>query len=96
MAGTDEELEFSAKLALVPEERELIEQHRSHLVELNDLDRPYVTEQIIRQGTMTGTRDEVRASLDAFRATGASMFLYSPFGPDIPHELETFASAAGL
>ena len=55
-----------------------------------------MTERIIRQGTMTGTRDEVRASLDKFRATGASMFLYSPFGPDIPHELETFASAAGL
>lgn len=96
VAGTDEELAFSAELALVPEERRSIEQHRTHLVELNDLDRPYVTERIIRQGTMTGTRDEVRASLDKFRATGASMFLYSPFGPDIPHELETFASAAGL
>ena len=50
VAGTEEELEFSAKTTLVPEERRLIEQHRSHLVELNDLDRPYVTERIIPSG----------------------------------------------
>jgi 5,10-methylenetetrahydromethanopterin reductase len=96
VAGTDEEAGFSAELAKVPEERRRIELHRCHLAELSDLDRPYVTERVIRQATMTGTRAEVGEALRQFEATGAALFLYSPFGPDIPRELESFAEVAGL
>jgi 5,10-methylenetetrahydromethanopterin reductase len=96
VAGTDEEAAFAADLAKVPEERRRIELHRCHLAELSDLDRPHVTGRIIRQATMTGTRAEMRETLRQFEATGASLFLYSPFGPDIPRELEAFAEVAGL
>jgi 5,10-methylenetetrahydromethanopterin reductase len=96
VAGTPEEVAFSAALAEVPADRRLVEQHRGHLFELSDLDRPYVTERIIRQGTMTGSLAEVAESLEGFAARGAALFLYSPFGPDVPRELEAFAGAAGL
>jgi 5,10-methylenetetrahydromethanopterin reductase len=96
VAGTDEEVGFSARLAEFPEERRLIELHRCHLAELSEHDRPFVTERVIRQATMTGTRAEMRESLGQFEAIGASLFLYAPFGPDIPRELEAFADVAGL
>jgi hypothetical protein len=38
----------------------------------------------------------MRETLRQFGATGAALFLYSPFGPDIPRELEAFAEVAGL
>jgi 5,10-methylenetetrahydromethanopterin reductase len=96
VAGTEEEVGFAAKIAEFPPERRLVETHRCHLAELSDSDRPFVTERVIRQGTMTGTRAEMRETLKGFEATGAAMFVYSPFGPDIPRELETFAEVANL
>ena len=40
--------------------------------ELRELDRPYVTERVVRQGTMTGTQAEMRETLKRFEATGAA------------------------
>ena len=94
VAGTPEERAFSAELAGIPEERRRIELHRSHLFELSDLDRRHLTAGVIRAATMTGSPAEVSEALDRFRATGAALFLYSPFGPDIPRELEAFAAVA--
>ena len=96
VAGTDEEVGYSAKIASFPPDRRLLELHRSHLVEMTELDRQFVTERIMRQGTMTGTRSEMRDALKRFESTGAAKFIYSPFGPDIPRELEAFAEVAGL
>ena len=96
VAGTDEEVGYSAKIATFPPDRRLLELHRSHLVEMTELDRQFVTERVMRQGTMTGTRSEMRDALKRFESTGAAKFIYSPFGPDIPRELEAFAEVAGL
>ena len=96
VAGTDEEVGYSAKIASFPADRRLLELHRSHLVEMTELDRQFVTERVMRQGTMTGTRSEMRDALKRFESTGAAKFIYSPFGPDIPRELEAFAEVAGL
>ena len=96
LAGTDEEIGFSAEIAKISADRQQLELHRSHLVEMTELDQRFVTERVIRQGTMTGTREEMRETLKRFESLGASLFVYSPFGPDIPRELEAFAEVANL
>ena len=96
VAGTDEEVGYSAAIAAFPEERRRLELHRSHLVEMTELDQRFVTERVVRQGTMTGTPSEMRETLKRFESTGAARFVYSPFGPDIPRELEAFAEVADL
>ena len=87
---------YSAEIAEFPEERRRLELHRSHLVEMTELDQRFVTERVVRQGTMTGTPSEMRDTLKGFESTGAALFVYSPFGPDIPRELEAFAKVAGI
>lgn len=96
VAGSAEEQGFSAEIAALPAQERLVATHRGHLISLSELDRRYLTGNVVRDGTLSGTAEQVRAGLDAFDKAGASRFCYTPVGPDIPRELEAFAKAFGL
>ncbi|OHV57532.1 hypothetical protein BCD48_42995 [Pseudofrankia sp. BMG5.36] len=74
----------------------MAEMHRRHAIGLSDLDRPFITPNTIRKGTMTGTREEIRATLKHFEASGATTLIYGVFGENIARELEAFADVARL
>lgn len=93
-AGTTEAREFAAALARVEPRRRHIETHRGHLTELTELERRWVTPELIRATTETGTGTEVRAHLERLASGGVAGVLYFPAGPDIPRELERFAACA--
>jgi 5,10-methylenetetrahydromethanopterin reductase len=93
-AGTPEVAEFHAQLDAVDPRRRHIETHRGHLTEVTELERPYVTAELIGRATETGTPEHVRTYLEGLAASGVSGVLYFPAGPDIPRELETFAASA--
>jgi 5,10-methylenetetrahydromethanopterin reductase len=94
-AGTEELRGFEAELARVDPRRRQIETHRGHLTELTELERPFVSAELIARATHTGTPAAVRAALAELAASGVSGVIYFPAGPDIPRELETFAACAG-
>jgi alkanesulfonate monooxygenase SsuD/methylene tetrahydromethanopterin reductase-like flavin-dependent oxidoreductase (luciferase family) len=71
-----------------------LELHRAHLIDLTELDRPFVTGDLVARTTGTGTPDQVRARLRDIAAEGARGVLYGPMGDDIPRELRAFAEAA--
>ena len=77
------------------ERRRHIEMHRGHLTELTALERPFVTPELIRRATETGTAAEMRAYLDELETSGVTGALYFPAGSDIPRELAAFAASAG-
>jgi 5,10-methylenetetrahydromethanopterin reductase len=93
-AGTPEVRAFHAELDTVDPRRRHIETHRGHLTEVTELERPYVTAELIGAATETGTPAHMRDYLEGLAASGVSGVLYFPAGPDIPRELETFAAAA--
>ena len=85
---------FGKALAEVEENRRHLELHQAHLIDLTELDRPYVTGELIARTTGTGTADQVHAWLSAIAAEGVRGVLYGPMGDDIPGELSAFADAA--
>jgi len=44
----------------------------------------------------TALAGEIAERIDAFAEQGITELAYQPCGPDIPRELEAFATAAGL
>jgi 5,10-methylenetetrahydromethanopterin reductase len=94
VADTAECAAFSKELAEVDERRRHLELHRAHLTDLTDLDRPFVSGDLIARTTGTGDAGQVRERLARLAATGARGVLYGPMGEDIPRELEAFAAAA--
>jgi 5,10-methylenetetrahydromethanopterin reductase len=93
-AGSAEVEGYRAQMAHVDERRRHIETHRGHLTEVTDLERPFVTAELIRRATDTGTADEVRAYLEQLERSGVTGALYFPAGPDIARELRAFAACA--
>lgn len=93
LAGSDEERGFAAEIEKFPPPDRLVETHRGHLIALSDLDRKFINGNAVRAGTITGSAAEIRDRLDAIEATGVTRFCYTPVGPDIPRELDTFAEA---
>jgi 5,10-methylenetetrahydromethanopterin reductase len=93
-AGSEEVGQFKAALDAVDPRRRHIETHRGHLTELTELERPYVTPELIGRATETGTPDQMRAHLEQLAESGVAGVLYFPAGSDIPRELETFAACA--
>jgi len=93
-AGSEEVRAYQARLARVDERRRHLETHRGHLTEVTDLERPFVTPELIRRCTDTGTAGEVRAYVDELARSGVTGVLYFPAGPDIPRELAAFAACS--
>jgi 5,10-methylenetetrahydromethanopterin reductase len=94
LAGTPEWAAYEARMAEIPADRRHLETHRGHLIEVTALERPLLGGGLIRRTTGTGTRDEVRRTLQAIEARGVAGVLYGPMGPDIPRELTAFAGVA--
>jgi 5,10-methylenetetrahydromethanopterin reductase len=85
---------FHEKLGEIDERRRHLAMHRGHLIEVTDLERPFLTPAVIKRSTGTGTADEFREQLAAMERAGATGVLYGPMGPDIPNELRKFAEIA--
>lgn len=93
-AGSAEARGYAARLNDVDPRRRHIEMHRGHLTELTELERPFVTGELIARTTETGTPAEMRGHLDGFERAGVTGVLYFPAGSDIPRELAIFARCA--
>jgi 5,10-methylenetetrahydromethanopterin reductase len=85
---------FHAALAAVDPKRRHIETHRGHLTELTEIERPWVTPELIKAATETGTAEEMESRLHELAASGVAGVIYFPAGPDLQRELECFAQAA--
>jgi 5,10-methylenetetrahydromethanopterin reductase len=91
-AGSPEVDGYRARIEAVDGRRRHIETHRGHLTEVTDLERPFVTADLIRRATDTGTAEQVRAHLDELERSGVTGALYFPAGRGVARELRTFAS----
>ena len=96
LAGMDEAAGYAEAIAAIDERRRHLELYRGHLIEPNATDRRFLTAEVIRRGTMTGTPLEIAATLRNLEGAGAAAVLYQPAGPDIPRELRAFYRAAQL
>ncbi|GAA4821851.1 LLM class flavin-dependent oxidoreductase [Actinomycetospora corticicola] len=79
-----------------PDERHLAV-HAGHCVELNEADRAAWDaggHVMVRDATLSGTRDEVRRRLAELGARGVTEIVYQPCGPDTRSELARFHEAA--
>ncbi len=94
--GTPISAEWAAAIEQVDERVRHLAVHDLHLIAVTERDRPYITGDLIRAFTYTGTRVEVAAKLAASEAAGVTEIAFQPAGPDIPRELRAFADAAGL
>ncbi len=89
-----ERAQYLERLNAVDARRRHLEMHRGHLVEVTDLERPFVTPDLIGRATQTGTAADVRVRLTKMLDAGAGGVLYGPMGRDIPNELRKFAEIA--
>ncbi len=69
--------------------------HDRHLISVTERDRPYITGDLIRAFTYTGTASEIAEKVATAAAAGVTEIAFQPAGPDIPRELRAFAAAAG-
>jgi alkanesulfonate monooxygenase SsuD/methylene tetrahydromethanopterin reductase-like flavin-dependent oxidoreductase (luciferase family) len=71
--------------------------HAGHCVELNEADRAAWAaggHAMLREATVSGTRDEVRRRLDQLGEQGVTEVVFQPCGSDVRGELERFLEAA--
>ena len=94
LAGTPEQAGHMEAMAHVEPDRYHLELHRGHMIEPNDIDRRFLTADVIQRTTYTMTRSDMAAYLATIRQSGARGVLYQPAGPDIPRELRAFQEAA--
>jgi 5,10-methylenetetrahydromethanopterin reductase len=83
---------WKAMIDAMPERTRHLSLHEDHLVGVNGHDRPFIGAELLAGAAFS--RDQLRERLDAFAAGGATEVAYQPAGPDIPRELEVFASVA--
>jgi 5,10-methylenetetrahydromethanopterin reductase len=96
LAGTPEAEGYAAAIAEVDESRRHLERFRGHLMAPSPRDRPFLTPEVIRRGTATGTPAELARELRRLENAGAAAVYYQPAGPDITRELHAFWAAAQL
>jgi 5,10-methylenetetrahydromethanopterin reductase len=80
----------------LPERTRYLSVHEGHLIAMNELDRPLVTGQMLRDYGLALTAEEFRSRLARWESEGMTEIAYQPAGPDIPRELRAFAKMAGL
>jgi 5,10-methylenetetrahydromethanopterin reductase len=88
--------QWRAVIEQVPEAERHLAVHEDHFYAVTERDRPFLTGDLLRAFTWTGTPDELRARLAALEDGGGTEILYAPMGPDIPRELAAFAAMAKL
>jgi 5,10-methylenetetrahydromethanopterin reductase len=57
-----------------PEDARYLDNHRGHLMKVKDIERPFVTAEMIRQTTFTGTEADLRERIAALRDGGYTQF----------------------
>ena len=87
---------YEEALTAFPADRRNLEIHRGHLHEVTDLERPFISPDLIGATTGSGSPAEVRRNLDQIEGQGVKGVLYCPMGHDIPRELAAFAAAVGM
>jgi 5,10-methylenetetrahydromethanopterin reductase len=85
---------WRAAIEAIPAPERHLRTHEGHLTVLNDLDRPAVGGELIRQFTFTGEAKDLRPRIEALAAQGVTEMAFQPKGPDIPRELRAFAAMA--
>ena len=85
--------EWAAAYDAIPARVRHLALHDRHLIAINDRDRPFVTGDMLVQNGLALTRAGWRERIARLESAGATELAYQPAGPDIPKELETFASA---
>jgi 5,10-methylenetetrahydromethanopterin reductase len=93
MEGLPGAAEWVAAYADIPADERHLAIHDRHLIAVNDRDRPLVTPEVLTAMGSAFRPDELRQRLDAMAAAGMTEIAYQPAGPDIPRELEAFATA---
>jgi 5,10-methylenetetrahydromethanopterin reductase len=80
-----------------PPERRHLAVHSGHCVELGEADQAAWQaggHTMVREVTMSGTREQIRQRLAEVAARGVTEIVFQPCGPDIRAELERFFDAA--
>ena len=57
-----------------PKDAPWLENHRGHLMFVKDIERQFVTPELIRQTTFTGTEDDLKGRVEALRDAGYGQF----------------------
>ena len=89
--------EWLAVVERTPPEHRHFAVHSGHCVELGEADRAAWRaggHRMLREVTMTGTREEIRERLAEVAARGVTEIVFQPCGPDVRAELERFHDAA--
>jgi 5,10-methylenetetrahydromethanopterin reductase len=79
---------------MIPEDRRHQAIQDGQLVALNDVDRGVVTGELLTRLRLAADAEGHRARLDEYVQAGITEAVYQPAGPDIPRELEAFATMA--
>jgi 5,10-methylenetetrahydromethanopterin reductase len=80
-----------------PERERHLAVHTGHCVALNAADEACWRaggSSTLRDVTLSGTRDQIRRTLEDYGARGVTEVVFQPCGPDIRAELERFLDAA--
>lgn len=80
-----------------PQERRHLAVHEGHCVELNEADQAAWNaggHAMLRDVTISGTRDQIRRRIDDLGSRGITEIVFQPCGPDTRAELERFLEAA--
>jgi hypothetical protein len=80
-----------------PPERRHLAVHTGHCVELGEADQAAWKaggHTMLRDVTMSGTREQLRQRLDEVAARGVTEIVFQPCGPDVRAELERFLDVA--
>lgn len=80
-----------------PEAERHLAVHAGHCVELNPADEAAWNSggsSTLRKVTLSGTREEIRRTLDGYAARGVTEIVFQPCGSDTQRELERFLDAA--
>lgn len=67
--------------------------HEGHLATVTDRDRPFVNSEVLTRRGVARAAGEWRDHVAVLAEQGATEIVYQPVGPDIPRELDAFASA---
>ncbi len=86
---------WAAAYADVPPEARHLALHDRHLIAINERDRPFVTGDLLAQNGLALDAAGWRERVQMLASMGATEIAYQPAGPDVPGELERFASAIG-
>jgi 5,10-methylenetetrahydromethanopterin reductase len=85
--------QWAATYDAVPARVRHLALHDQHLIAINDRDRPFVTGEMLVQHGLALSRAGWRERIAMLESAGATEIAYQPAGPNIPQELEAFASA---